>query len=264
MKTALQGQLDDAVLANLLQYLALNQASGCLRLRNERAEVGEVFFELGRVVHVVCDDLIDIHGLSVLLTWTSGNFRFRPNVASPAHSIKLSLDSLLLEASYQVDVQKLSLNDSFSQHTVLEPALSDHQQKTVALSLRSLHVLRQCDGRRSLGAIAEDIGEDLDIVLRLAHELAKQSLVSIAQSPTVPPTFIRELRHLIADKMGPIAEIVIEDVLYDLGFDIDNMPQNAVPEFLDELNAQLAHNSWHEELKRAIRKLCDKHKLYHL
>lgn len=106
---ALQGRLGDGVLANLVQYLALNQATGCLQVVGD-ADVadegsGYVYLQRGRVEHVALADVEGVAALSRLLAWRAGRFAFRVGVAAPRRTLDLSVDALLLHASYGQDVE---------------------------------------------------------------------------------------------------------------------------------------------------------------
>jgi len=108
---ALQGRLADGVLANLVQYLALNQATGCLQVVGD-ADVAErgsgyVYLQRGRVEHVALEGVEGVAALSRLLGWRSGRFAFRVGVAAPRRTLDLSVDALLLHASYGQDVEML-------------------------------------------------------------------------------------------------------------------------------------------------------------
>jgi hypothetical protein len=108
---ALQGRLGDGVLANLVQYLALHQATGCLQVVGD-ADVAErgsgyVYLQHGRVEHVALADVEGVAALSRLLGWRSGRFAFRVGVAPPQRTLDLSVDALLLHASYGQDVELL-------------------------------------------------------------------------------------------------------------------------------------------------------------
>jgi hypothetical protein len=104
---ALQGRLAEGVLSNLVQYLALNQASGCLTVSAPDVGAGEVYLLRGRVHHVVAGPYEGVKALAHLLTWTQGRFGFRVGVVPPAFSVDLSTDQLLLQASFQLDLDQL-------------------------------------------------------------------------------------------------------------------------------------------------------------
>ena len=101
---ALQGRLGDGVLANLIQYLALNHASGCLQIADEDAGHGRVYLIRGRVEHVDVGDAVGIPALTVLLGWHEGRFSFRVGVEARRRTIDVPVDALLLQASVGRDV----------------------------------------------------------------------------------------------------------------------------------------------------------------
>lgn len=103
--SALHGQIEEGVLANLLQYLSLSQATGCLTLRHLDRRQGNVFLERGRVVFVDAKPLYDIVALSTLMRWEEGRFSYRTGVQALRRTLKDSTETLLLEASYQTDVE---------------------------------------------------------------------------------------------------------------------------------------------------------------
>jgi hypothetical protein len=254
MKNALQGQLEEGVLANLLQYLSLNNATGSLQLRHVHGHMGEVFFHAGRVVHVVSGTQVDIMALSILLTWTEGEFSFRSGVAAPEKTIKLAVESLLLEASYQVDVNQLEQNRIDADTILLPRSLDKHN--SVALSLRALHLLRHLDGKSSLVSVAEKLNVPLTEVLSTAEELLQQSLVDFSNTPTVSAKFMGELNQLVVDIMGPMAEIVIDDALYDLGLRADFLPEHSLSELLQEIRSQFKRDDWQRDFEMRAKRLC--------
>ena len=101
--TTLHGRIEEGVLANLLQYLALSQASGCLLLRHPQSRQGSIYLERGRVVFVEAKPSYDMAALAALLRWREGQFSFRPGVRSPRISLERSTAMLLLEASQMAD-----------------------------------------------------------------------------------------------------------------------------------------------------------------
>lgn len=101
--TTLHGRIEEGVLANLLQYLSLSQASGCLLLRHPQSRQGYVYFEHGRIVFVEAKPSYDLAALAALLRWRDGQFSFRPGVRSPRITLERSTEMLLLEAAHLVD-----------------------------------------------------------------------------------------------------------------------------------------------------------------
>jgi hypothetical protein len=100
---ALQGRLGDGVLANLVQYLSLNQASGCLQVVGEGRVSGSVFLTRGLVEHVEVGSAAGVAALAEMLGWCRGEFVFRVGVDPPRRTLDLPVDALLLKASYGND-----------------------------------------------------------------------------------------------------------------------------------------------------------------
>lgn len=259
MTNALQGQLAEGVLANLLQYLSLGQAKGCLNLKAAQGASGEIFFSEGRIVHVVHDTHRDVMALSRLLTWETGTFNFVADAPAPAHTVKLSLDSLLLEAAYQADVHKISAFEQLGEDSILLAKPVEQQQQTVAMTLRALHLLRHLDGQRSLGDIAEALNAPFDEVLKAAEELWHQSLVEFSTGPVLSTEFVEELGKLTSDIVGPMAEILIEDVLYDLGYSEQSLPEHVLGDFLERVAVQIKRDDWRDTFNAQVKKLCYKY-----
>src|SRR5690606_26082598 len=101
--TTLHGRIEEGVLANLLQYLSLSQASGCLLLRHPQSRQGYVYFEHGRIVFIEAKPSYDLAALAALLRWRDGQFSFRPGVRSPRITLERSTEMLLLEAAHMAD-----------------------------------------------------------------------------------------------------------------------------------------------------------------
>lgn len=263
MAIELSGQLSEDVLGNLLQYLSLNLASGCLQVRRTPTQGSEVYFEQGKVVHVVTGQKKAVPALALLMTWNTGSFQFRAGVAAPERTINLPLDSLLLEAAYNADMAALS-----SEHTLealdenaLLVASNVPEGANVALSLRAVLLMRFLDGKSTLFELAERMGLSHGELSQAASELMNQNLVHVAQSPVVPPEFLREMTQLVIDIMGPMGEIVVDDAVYDLGLESTALPQSSLGELLGEIKAQFKRDDWRREFEIQVRRVQDRYRL---
>ena len=236
MKSSLQGQLEEGILSNLLQYLALNRVSGCLQLRNARNRIGEIFFHKGNIVHVEVGKHQGIPALAILMTWRTGGFNFRVQVAAPQHSIQLALNNLLLEASRYAETLEINSAADMGAHddqddaynepaleesgikeyiegeehltaeSVLVPVLGTQTQGTIELRLPTLNLYMQFDGSRSLGEIASRMGVPVENVIHVADELLEQGFIEFASSPVVSSNFVTDLAHLVTGFMESIDE----------------------------------------------------------
>lgn len=100
---ALQGNLGPGVLAHLLQYLAMERATGVLSVRGEGRVAAHVYLARGRVVHAAHDGLSGAAALDRMLGWGHGSFAFRVGVAAPVTTIDLPVEALLLSLAVERD-----------------------------------------------------------------------------------------------------------------------------------------------------------------
>lgn len=261
MKADFQGQLEGDVLVNLLQYLALNSASGLLQLRDGGSEAARIYLEQGRVIHLELGPLRGPEGLATLLSWDEGHFLFRAGVSSPEQSIKLSLDSLLLKAVHEADESARQGKSKLGAESILTAKATTQGQNTISLTLKSLHLLRQLDGKRSLGHIAQELNAPLPDVLQAAEELHEQQLVNSSFNASVDPDFVNELMQLTRDIMGPVGGIVVEDILDDLGLTQSALPEASVPQLVDLLGEQFQRADWQKTFAFRVRRLCERYEL---
>ena len=117
--TSLTGRIEDGVLPNLLQYLSLSHASGCLMLRHPQKLHASIYVEDGRVVFVDARPLYDLAALAALLHWKDGRFAFRPAVRSPRRTLTSSTETLLLQATQKADEISGSGGDGVDADSVL-------------------------------------------------------------------------------------------------------------------------------------------------
>jgi len=252
----LQGQLAKDTLPNLLQYLAMNAATGTLLLRHPKGMQGSVFFDKGEVVHIKLGAQQGVNALAAMLGWPEGRFAFRKSVSVPERTMKVALDKLLLEASHLADTTQRSSGRLFSEHTVFVANSLPSQQK-VNMTVLAVQLLRQLDGVHTLGEVAQRMNIAFDKILIAAEELYRQAVIQPVAVAPVHPGFVPDLTRLIVNIMGPMGEIVVEDALYDLQLSAENLPRNRINDLLGELRAQFKREDWQTVFEAQVKGLCE-------
>lgn len=92
----LQGDLKEMSLANLIQVNCQEVRSARLTLDHAGQE-GEVFFADGQVVHATLDDLVGEPAVYEMLAWDDGTFALDRDQPSPATTINVKWNLLLVE-----------------------------------------------------------------------------------------------------------------------------------------------------------------------
>ncbi|MEJ2287397.1 MAG: DUF4388 domain-containing protein [Deinococcales bacterium] len=253
--SALHGDIEEGVLANLLQYLALSQATGCLSLRHPSRAKGEVYLEGGRVVYVDADPYFDVSALSELMRWQRGRFSFRPNVDAPRRTLADSTERLLLEASTRFDTEPGDVAEApLEPETVLAPRSSPEDGRSL-VSLSALHVWRSLDGQRSLAELADASGLPLHIVVAGATELMQGGLAGPADEQLVDPAFVGELTREAIDILGPVAEVFVEDALFELGVEPGPIALPVLDDIITSVATQFRRSDWQLDFLRRVERL---------
>jgi hypothetical protein len=252
----LQGNLAEGVLVNVMQYLAMNQGTGCLMVRHSQAEQGQLYFEEGFVVHVSLGGQRDVRAMAMLLEWREGTYHFRADL-SPIKTMRSSLERLLLEAVMHNDVSKKHGYNPFYEDSILT-AKELQKDQVVSMSLRAVRLLPYLDGLHTLGEIAEETGLELKDVLAAAKELFEQGLTE-NKAVTISSAFVDNLKALVVNIVGPVGEIIVEDTLYDLGVSEAALPKRMIPALLRSLESEIDHRHWREQFGRGARQLCDQY-----
>jgi hypothetical protein len=257
MDEALQGLLDKGVLVNIMQYLAMNQSTGCLALRQAQGEQANVYFEEGNVVHINLGSHSDVKALSLLLNWNEGSYSFRSDVLANEKTIRASIERILLEASMHADVsRKHGFNPFYEDSILTARPLEKHQ--VVSMSLRGVQLFPHLDGIRTLGEIAHQTQLPLNEIITAANELNMQGLTD-AKAITVVSNFVSDLKTVMKNIVGPMGEIMVDDTLYDLGISRQEVPQRSIPHLLRTLEKDIKHQRWRDDFGKAAISLCQRY-----
>jgi hypothetical protein len=291
MDETLQGPLAEGVLVNVMQYLAMNQGTGSLFLRQPQGEQGQVCFEKGQVVHVSLGSQQGlgqqglgqqglgqqglgqqglgqqgVRAMALLLGWQTGNYSFRGD-APTLITMRSSIERLLLEAVMHHDVSQKKGYNPFYEDSVLT-ARPLHKDQVVSVSIRAVQLLPQLDGLRTLGEIAKAMNLELAEVLTAANELHRQNLTD-NRAVTVAEGFTISLKSLVVNIMGPMGEIVVDDALYSLGVSPTGVssagissvevPRRVIPDLLRTLEKEIQHSRWREAFGRGAQQICQEY-----
>jgi hypothetical protein len=276
MDETLQGPLAEGVLVNVMQYLAMNQGTGSLFLRQPQGEQGQVCFEKGQVVHVSLGSQQGlgqqglgqqgVRAMALLLGWQTGNYSFRGD-APTLITMRSSIERLLLEAVMHHYVSQKKGYNPFYEDSVLT-ARPLHKDQVVSVSIRAVQLLPQLDGLRTLGEIAKAMNLELAEVLTAANELHRQNLTD-NRAVTVAEGFTISLKSLVVNIMGPMGEIVVDDALYSLGVSPTGVssagissvevPRRVIPDLLQTLEKEIQHSRWREAFGRGAQQLCQEY-----
>ena len=128
-----------------------------------------------------------------------------------------------------------------------------------SLDGQMLSVLMELDGRKSVAVVAKNTGLGMGTLRRLISKLFELNLIEPVEEAIsrLDEDFFDYLKSQLAVAIGPIAEIIIEDVVLDLGHSLSQFPSSRAAELIDlisrEIQREEKKNSFKQNMLKKIR-----------
>ncbi len=245
MAEGLTGSLAQLPLVDLLKMLAAGGQTGRLELTSG-LDQGALFLAQGDLVHAECDMRTGDAAFGLLASWPNGQFRFEPQVPSPARSIEKPLDRLLAESARAAS-EREALRRVVPNMDVVPRLAKKAPGPTITIDGADWELLASIDGSATAAELARvRLVEEIDMAkalyrLKLAGlgEMTPAQVVGPQQRALAGPGFFQALTTAVAAAMGPLAEIIIDDAVEDLGFTRATFPRDAVAGLAERISAEI-------------------------
>ncbi|MBW2029920.1 MAG: hypothetical protein JRH06_07110 [Deltaproteobacteria bacterium] len=137
----------------------------------------------------------------------------------------------------------MALSPSELANAVFKPTLKGDVGE-LSLDGMTLKVLLVLDGTKNLGTIAEELGLKLGEIRILIKNLLELGIIERVETRDsfVEEDFVGYLEAEFSLAVGPIAVVLIEDVLYELGIEPGKVPKHRVAEIVESLSRQIPRN----------------------
>lgn len=189
MEFQLKGKLVDFNLTEVIQFLNMNRKSGELAIYDSaHAQVGSMFLLAGELVHASMNGSHGLTAFDRILHLAEGYFVFLADKQTPAQSIEMPTQVLLMEAHVRHD-QRLQLQGQLPHVDTILTLVND-VASVPALNTSEWKALSLVNGRRSIARICQKIGDELGALWALHALLSKGLVVPVvaAESPLCPLT----------------------------------------------------------------------------
>ena len=109
------------------------------------------------------------------------------------------------------------------------------------LDRQMLSVFMELDGKTPLGRVAQNIGITMSSMRELIARLMQNGLVQKVEQgiATLDKDFFNYLMVHLSLAVGPIAQVLIEDEVADMGYRLHQVPGHRVAELIDNLAREI-------------------------
>ena len=123
-----------------------------------------------------------------------------------------------------------------------------------SLNQKMLTVFMELDGQKDLGAVARKAGLNMSSMREVISNLLKLKLIAKIEEKVLylDNDFIEYLYGQFSLAVGPIARVLIEDEIQDLGFEVAQFPTQRVAELVDRLSREIRRAEKKSDFKRNL------------
>lgn len=122
----------------------------------------------------------------------------------------------------------------------------------VSMDGQMLDVLMELDGKKNLGSIAKKTGISAGNLRDAVSKLLKLNLIEhVAEGPGafIDADFLNYMNEQLALAIGPVAEVIIEDAVADMGHRMSQIPTQKIAELIDLLSRDIQRDERKESFK---------------
>lgn len=180
---ALQGNLEDFDLTDVLQLIHLGKKNGALEIEVE-GDRGEIYFESGKVLYAKTKKKMGEDSIHEILRWSEGKFLFSPEKTAPERKMNIPIQNLILDAAKQIDewkrLEKLIPSIEMIVDFVEDPDVSSEE---ISLSPEEWKILSLITGEKSIQEIAQLAKLTEFNAAKIFYGLVSSGLVRLKEPP---------------------------------------------------------------------------------
>jgi hypothetical protein len=132
--------------------------------------------------------------------------------------------------------------------------------QSVSLNADMIRLLLVIDERKSLYQISAEAEMDAATFKRTLGSLLEQGLVEPVQRDTLPldHTFLHAMRLNLSRVIGPMAEILIDDVMAEMSLSPSHIPADQAAEIINRLALEIPDEASQIQFKKSMIPLLNK------
>jgi len=249
------GDLSQVKIFDILKPLLMEKKTGKLFFKGR--ENGEMYLELGNIVHAKAPNSSGEYGFFTIMGWKMGKISFEADELPPERTIPIPTEQLLLNWSSKKMEWERIREIIHSNNVVFSLSLRNNGE-SITISADQWNVVVLSNGTRNVSDIARALHWDEFKVIRTIYQLFQAGLLEqVIGQKSVKKKMVREsffsiIENELRKVMGPVSPFVIDDKLVEFGEKRDSFPQEKLLSFVDALGEEIPRDDKRIEFKRVI------------
>jgi hypothetical protein len=256
MPDVFMGDLSQIQLLDILRLLVSGGKTGKLILTRGN-DSGEIFVDNGVVTHASSGATSGEEALFNLMTWMIGKFTFTPGLSPGERSIETPTDQLLEEGQRKV-VEWEHIREAIPSMDVVFRLAGRRDSDDINLKPAEWNILTQVDAMRSVREISNVLNLDEFGVAKILYGLYSAGLLEVVERPKPPPEkaigqdFFRKVDEELAKALGPIASVIVDDQIAELGEERDPFPKSKAAELIEAVSSEISDEGKRIRFQRSM------------
>jgi hypothetical protein len=220
-------------------------------------ENGEVFIEMGNIVHAKTANSFGEEAFINIMSWQTGMAIFDPDAPPREKTIFIPTENLLLNWSYKKQEWEKIRMLVPSPSTVFQISLQTHAEDK-NIKGDQWNVLASANGTRTVLEIARVLGWDEFKTSKMICQLVQAGLLEKGEGKNPPSkkyidkNFFQMVENELRKIMGPVAPFIIDDQLTELKETKNSFPEDQALSFIKALGEDIPNEAKKKEFKRAM------------
>jgi hypothetical protein len=249
------GDIAQIKLFDILKPLFGGKKTGKITVKGK--ESGELYLELGNITHAKTSSAVGEYAFFFLMGLKVGKASFEPDQAPSERTISISTEQLLLNWSYRKQEWDKLKEVIPSTGSVFRLSLQKSPENK-NINADQWNILALCNGTKTISEIAESLSWDEFKTSKIIFQLVQLALLErvedrkpVKKKPVIEnffPMVETELKKVI----GPLAPLIMNDKLSDLGETKDSLGQDQALSFVEKLSEEISNDSKKKEFLRMM------------
>lgn len=140
-------------------------------------------------------------------------------------------------------------------------ALKDSNE--IRLNADMIRLLMAIDENKDVLQISKEIGMDISLLKQILSKLLKLKLIEPVKKSIrfLDKKFLESLRLNLSEAVGPMAQILIEDTVADMGLKMSEIPDHQAAELISNIAQEVPEENNQIEFKKTMIEIMRKNRL---